>query len=161
MLSVLTTKPALPGGKFSGGALVALARVRSDSKGSRFATVAFGGAGFAAGGFAGAFDGAALVACPALSAGALAFADGAAFAGAFDGAALVACPALSAGALAFADGAAFAGALALAGARTGALAGAAEGFVAGAGAVLVGACCAGDCPAACFNWSRTADGGTF
>src|SRR6266852_1343429 len=105
MLSVLTTKPALPGGKFSGGALVALARVRSDSKGSRFATVAFGGAGFAAGGFAGAFDGAAfagafdgaaLVACPALSAGALAFADGAAFAGAFDGAALVACPALSA-----------------------------------------------------------------
>src|ERR1700730_17089666 len=80
MRKVSMIRPAFPGGRFSGGALVAVAFVSSVSKGSR-RTACFSGAGFSTGGFVG-FAAAALV-VPFESAGTCAEALAGAFAGAF------------------------------------------------------------------------------
>src|ERR1700674_2253897 len=136
MRNVSIIRPAFPGGRFSGGALLARALVSSVSNGSR-RTVAFSSAGFSTGGLAGFAD-ATFVA--SLAAGAFAADFSADFSAAF------------AGAFARAFAGAFAGAFAVAGAA---------GF-AGGGAGVCGALGAWDPLETGFdNWSRTALGWTL
>src|SRR5579863_8009197 len=100
MRKVSTIRPAFPGGRFSGGALVWRALVSRVSKGSRRTTVLFSSAGFSAGVFelgadatfvaslaaAGAFTGAFAGAFVGAFAGALAAAGPGCFSGAAGGA---------------------------------------------------------------------------
>jgi len=90
---VATIKPALPGGRFSGGALVVRALVKSVSNGSR-RTTGFSSAVFSTGGFAG------LAATVFTETFPLAADFSAAFAGAFAGVLPAACVAAFAGAFA-------------------------------------------------------------